>query len=104
MENWIVFSVTFNIILFFWAVISTRNNISLISQNVLLKARIDDLILRGKLAAELMKESTSLLSKKPAHSFDQRTVSLIRLAARSSNENEARAAAVQACKRIDKTL
>ena len=46
----------------------------------------------------------SLQTKSRSHQLDQTTMGLIRLAAGSSNENEARNAAMQACKRINKNM
>lgn len=55
------------------------------------------------LIAEKMRTATAIAAPTP-QPFDSKTMSLISLAVNNPNENEARSAAMQVCKRLKKTL
>jgi len=67
-----------------------------------LKRRVQDLQLAGAMAMDVLKALEK--AKLAPAQFDQQTVSLIKLAVGNTNENEARTAAVQVCKRIYKQI
>jgi hypothetical protein len=94
--------IALSLITSFWAVNATRHSIRREAENVRLTVRNRELQMAGEVALQAL----SLLQKKapPPAQFDQQTTSLIRLAISNPNENEARSAAVQACKRLYKQL
>lgn len=89
-------------ITFFWAWKATTHAMEVVVENERLKRRVQDLQLAGAMAMDVLK---ALEKAKPAPAqFDQQTTSLIKLAVVNSNENEARTAAVQVCKRLYKQI
>lgn len=87
---------------FIWAWKATTHAMEVVVENERLKRRVQDLQLAGTMAMDVLK---ALEKAKPAPAqFDQQTISLIKLAVGNTNENEARTAAVQVCKRIYKQI
>jgi len=104
-NNWIAFSATLNIILLFWSVMATRYSLSIIKENIFLRdkaQRLDAQNVSFRIESQVNR-ITRTPDKKP-QSFDVRTTSLLNLAVKNANENEARTAALKACKLIHKKL
>lgn len=100
--NWLSLSITFNVVMIFAIVFIIKTMGSTIIDFELEKMKlIDTLIIRERqLMAEKMARITT--TSKPA--IDTKTMSLLVLAVNNPNENEARSAAMQVCKRLKKTL
>ncbi len=104
MNHWLVLSATFNIILVMAVWAGWRSINGLIKTNV----RLDNELQRYKTRvsqAEMVAKIYQITAKPEAPAqFDKKTTSLLRLAVGNANENESKAAALEACKRIHKKI
>lgn len=102
MEVLLAFASAGFVICLFWAWNATSHSIKLVHENERLKQRVQELQLAGSMALDMMRVLDK--AKPPTPKLDQQTTSLIKLAVGNSNENEARSAAMQACKRLSKQI
>jgi fucose 4-O-acetylase-like acetyltransferase len=100
--NWLSLSVAFNVIMVVAVVVIIKAMGDTIIKFELEKLKLlDKLVLAERqLMAEQMRRVTTV--SKP--SIDSKTMSLLVLAVSNTNENEARSAAMQVCKRLKKKL
>jgi len=103
--NWLYLSAVFNLVLAIVSLLLFRGVKNLFVRHVKEELRLKEIIIirEQQLMGEKMKVITSMAaSSKPI--LDTKTKSLLDLALNNPNENEARSAAMQVCKRIKKTL
>jgi hypothetical protein len=103
--NWLTISIAINVVLTLIVIAAIKWNIEFLSSSVKEELRLKEVVIirEQQLFAEKMRNLTTKTLIKPA-SLDETTSKLLALALNNTNENEARSAALQVCKRIKKSL